>query len=98
MYAHPSKAVPLLLAACIYSTSTFAETSTADSKDCTKEMCESQLSDDFLLKYKINVPSDTTLELCDKCTISMEAIYDGEAWLSIAVGTDGLMIGSEAVM
>ena len=67
-------------------------------KDCTKEMCEYQLSADFLLKYQINVPSDTTSEMCEKCTISMEAIYDGEAWVSIAVSTDGMMIGSEAVM
>jgi hypothetical protein len=36
--------------------------------------------------------------MCEKCTISMEAIYDGEAWVSIAVSTDGMMIGSEAVM
>jgi hypothetical protein len=67
-------------------------------KDCTNEMCEYQLSADFLLKYQINVPSDTTSEMCEKCTLSMEAIYDGEAWVSIAVSTDGMMIGSEAVM
>ena len=57
-----------------------------------------QLSDDLQLIYQINVPSDTTYEICDGCTISMEAIYDGEAWVAIAVSTDGLMIGSEAVM
>jgi hypothetical protein len=57
-----------------------------------------QLSDDLLLIYQINVSSDTTYEVCDKCTISMEAIYDGEAWVGIAVSTDGVMIGSEAVM
>jgi hypothetical protein len=62
-------------------------------KDCTKEMCETQLSPDFLLKYQINVPSDS-----EKCMISMEAIYDGEAWVSVAFSSDGMMIGSEAVM
>jgi hypothetical protein len=68
------------------------------SKDCTKYICESQLSKDLLLKYQINVPSDTTLDICEKCTISMEAIYEGEAWISIAFSTDGLMLGSESVM
>jgi hypothetical protein len=62
-------------------------------KDCTKEMCETQLSPDFLLKYQINVPSDS-----EKCMISMEAIYDGEAWVSVAFSSDGMMTGSEAVM
>ena len=71
---------------------------TVGAKDCTKEMCESQLADNLLLKYQINVPSDTTLEACAECTISMEAIYDGEAWVAIAFSTDGLMIGSQAVM
>ena len=68
------------------------------SNDCTRDMCEIQLSPDFFLKYQINVPSDTTLDLCEDCSISMEAIYDGEAWVSIAFTTDGMMTGSEAVM
>ena len=71
---------------------------TVGAKDCTKEMCESQLADNFLLKYQVNVPSDTTLVTCDECTISCEAIYDGEAWVAIAFSTDGSMIGSESVM
>ena len=57
-----------------------------------------QLSDDLLLIYQINVPSDTTYEICDMCSISMEVIYEGEAWVGIAVSTEGSMIGSEAVM
>ncbi len=61
-------------------------------------MCEYQLSDDFLLKYQVNVPSETTSEMCEECTISMEAVYEGEAWVSIAFSTGGMMIGSEAVM
>jgi hypothetical protein len=99
MRAHLSKAAPLLLAGYLSSLSALAETAITDSKDdCITEMCESQLSDDFMLRYRINVPSDTTLESCDECTISMEATYEGEAWVSIAVGTDGSMIGGEAVM
>ena len=61
-------------------------------------MCERELSSDFLLKYRVNVPSDTTLETCDDCTISMEVVYDAEAWVSIAFSTNESMIGSEAVM
>ena len=57
-----------------------------------------QLSDDLLLNYQINVPSDTTYEICDMCTISIEAIYDGEAWVGIGFSTDGVMVGSEAVV
>jgi len=67
-------------------------------KDCTKEMCENRLSPDLLLKYQVNVPADTTLEVCDGCTVSMELIYDGEAWLGIGFSEDGQMIGSEAVI
>jgi hypothetical protein len=69
-----------------------------DFNECTRVMCETQLSPDFFLKYQINVPSYTTLDLCENCSISMEAIYDGEAWVSIAFSTDGMMTNSEAVM
>jgi hypothetical protein len=69
-----------------------------DSTDCTREMCKIPLSSDFLLKYQVNVPLNTTLEICDNCTISMEAVYEGEAWVSIAFTTDRKMVGSEAVM
>ena len=71
---------------------------TATSVDCTSNFCENQLADNFLLKYRINVPQGTDATTCDGCTISMEAIYDGDAWVSIAFSTDELMTGSEAVM
>lgn len=66
--------------------------------DCTKEMCEHQLSDDYLLMYQLNVPEDTTLDVCEGCSISMELIYDGEGWVGIGFSTNGGMIGSEAVL
>ncbi len=69
-----------------------------DSVDCTREMCEYQLSDDFLHKYQVNAPSETTLEMCEECTISKEVVCEGKAWASIAFSTGGMMIGSEAVM
>ena len=67
--------------------------------DCTQDFCERQLSPEVLLRHRINVPSDTTLDVCDGCTVSMEAIYSGDAWVSIGFSTiEGEMIGSEAVM
>jgi len=59
---------------------------------------ENQLSSDLLLRYKVNVPPSTTMDVCDGCTVSIEVIYDGEAWLGIGFSTDGKMVGSEAVM
>ena len=66
--------------------------------DCTTDFCENQLADNFLLRYRINVPQGADANTCDGCTITMECNYDGEAWVSIAFSNDGLMIGSEAVM
>ena len=85
MRAPSSTVVAHLLAACLSSRSVLATNSI-------------QLSDDLLLNYQINVPSDTTYEICDMCTISIEAIYDGEAWVGIGFSTDGVMVGSEAVV
>ena len=99
-----STSTPASITTAPISTTTIPTTSvqdpqnTQDSADCTRSMCEYQLSENYLLKYQINVPSDTTLEVCEECNISMEAVYEGEAWVSIAFSTDGLMIGSEAVM
>ena len=99
-----STSAPASITTAPISTTTIPTTSvqdpqnTQDSADCTRAMCEYQLSDNFLLKYQVNVPSDTTLEMCEECNISMEAVYEGEAWVSIAFSTDGMMIGSEAVM
>ena len=63
-------------------------------------MFETQLSPDLLLRYRINIPDDTTTpqEVCDGCTITIETIYDGEAWVGIAFSTNGQMVGSEAVI
>jgi len=75
-----------------------AQPVTDTGKDCTKEMCEYQLSANYLLMYQLNVPEDTTLDVCEGCSISMELIYDGEAWVGIGFSTSGGMIGSEAVL
>ena len=61
-------------------------------------MFETQLSPDLLLRYRINVPDTTTQEICDGCTITMETVYDGEAWVGIAFSNNGQMVGSEAVI
>jgi hypothetical protein len=69
-----------------------------DAVDCTSDFCENQLAENFLLRYRINVPQGSDPVACEECTITMQAIYDGVAWVSIAFSTDGSMIGSEAVM
>lgn len=66
--------------------------------NCTEDFCEIQLDDKFWHRYRVNVPDGTDLEKCEQCTISMEVIYDGESWVSIAFSEDGGMVGSEAVM
>jgi len=78
---------------------TVSAANTAAGEDCTLDYCENQVSSDYLLRYKVNVPDGMTLESCDEtCTISFESIYDGEAWVSVGFSTDGRMIGSDAVM
>jgi len=67
-------------------------------KDCTKELCDLELDSDYLLRYKLNIPEDSSAVECTGCTISMELIYEGEAWISIAFSNDGKMVGSEAVI
>ncbi|KAL7518721.1 hypothetical protein ACHAWX_003532 [Stephanocyclus meneghinianus] len=66
--------------------------------NCTEDFCEIQLDDKFWHRYRVNVPDGTDLEKCEQCTISMEVIYDGESWVSIAFSEDGGMVGSEAVI
>ena len=57
--------------------------------DCTMQFCERTLSDDYLLRYRVNV---------EDASITMEAIYDGEAWIAVAFSEDDMMPGSDAVM
>lgn len=66
--------------------------------DCSSQMCETELTSDYQLRYQINVPSGTTPQVCEGCTISMELVYDGKAWVAVAFSENGRMIGSEAVM
>ena len=69
-------------------------------QDCTQDFCEQQVSAEYLLRYKINVPEGTTEAECESsgCTISMEAHYSGEGWVAIGFSTNGAMVGSEAVI
>jgi len=67
-------------------------------QDCTVNFCDNELTTGFLQKYRINVPDGQAPETCDGCTIDMELIYDGEAWVSIGFSLNGRMIGSEAVI
>ncbi|KAL7537848.1 hypothetical protein ACHAWF_005918 [Thalassiosira exigua] len=66
--------------------------------DCSKQFCTQVLDEAYKMRYKINVPADTTEKMCNGCTISMEVTYEGEAWVSIGFSKTGQMVGSEAVM
>ena len=72
-----------------------AATSTAAAAaDCSNNFCENQLDEDYLLRYKLNEADET---------ITMELIYDGDAWVGIAFsdfrqsmsGSIGVMASSE---
>ena len=67
-------------------------------QDCTKELCQYQLSDDLSLQYQVFVPESTTVDECDGCSVRMIMTYEGIAWLGLGFSNDGSMIGSEAVM
>jgi hypothetical protein len=47
------------------------------------------LTDGYTLKYKINEADET---------ITMEATYDGNAWLGIAFSEDDKMGGSDGIL
>ena len=36
------------------------------------------------MKYYVNVPSGTNAEECTGCSVSVEVVHNGEAWLGIA--------------
>eukprot|EP00584_Thalassiosira_punctigera_P010917 CAMPEP_0172547466 /NCGR_PEP_ID=MMETSP1067-20121228/16995_1 /TAXON_ID=265564 ORGANISM="Thalassiosira punctigera, Strain Tpunct2005C2" /NCGR_SAMPLE_ID=MMETSP1067 /ASSEMBLY_ACC=CAM_ASM_000444 /LENGTH=829 /DNA_ID=CAMNT_0013334551 /DNA_START=42 /DNA_END=2531 /DNA_ORIENTATION=+ len=67
-------------------------------KDCTKELCDFELDPNYRMRYRLNIPEDSTVDECTGCTISIELIYDGEAWVAIGFSSDGNMIGSEAII
>ena len=69
-----------------------------EAEDCTRALCENQLSPDLLLRYQINVPDGTSPDACNGCTLTVELIYEEEAWVALAFTTTGGMIGSEAVI
>ncbi len=70
-------------------TSTTTTTTTTTTTPSPAEWESYQLSSDSLLNYFVNEQEGT---------ISMEVVYDGEAWLGIGFSEDGKMIGSDAVM
>ena len=71
---------------------------TPDVVDCVAQFCDADLTDGYTMKYKINVPQDTSKEECVGCTMSVEMYYDGDAWIALGFSTDGRMVGSDAVM
>ena len=78
--------------------STTTTGATLSGSDCTTTFCEYQLSDDYLMEYRLNVPSGESVDDCQTCSLNVRLTYEGEAWLGFAFSTDGQMVGSEAVM
>jgi hypothetical protein len=61
---------------------------------CTVDVCNLELSQNCLLKYKVNTPTIVT----PVNTITIELACEGEAWIGIGFSNDGQMVGSEAVL
>mmetsp|Transcript_10875 Transcript_10875/g.17939 ORF Transcript_10875/g.17939 Transcript_10875/m.17939 type:complete len:632 (-) Transcript_10875:77-1972(-) len=70
-------------------TTTPATAVVENDQDCSIDFCETTLTDGYTLKYKINEAD---------ATITMEATYDGEAWLGIAFSEDERMGGSDGIL
>merc|ERR1719254_209011 len=70
----------------------------AEECNSVKEFCEFELDPEYLLRYRLNVPQGSSIADCAGCTASMELVYEGEAWVSLAFTNDGKMIGGEAVI
>ncbi len=60
-----------------------------EGEDCSSDFCETTLTEGYTLKYKINEADET---------ITMEATYDGDAWLGIAFSEDERMGGSDGIL
>ena len=73
-------------------------TTTASTTTTEEEWKIYQLCSTCKIKYRVNIPEDTNAEECLGCSVSMELIHEGEAWLGIAFSETGRMVGSEAVM
>ncbi|KAL7465683.1 hypothetical protein ACHAXS_006005 [Conticribra weissflogii] len=58
-------------------------------EDCTQQMCSVELTSGYMLQYQVNEAEGT---------VSIEATFDGEAYVAIGFSTNGDMIGSEAVI
>lgn len=69
--------------------------------DCTVDFCKTQLSRDLEYRWHIHLPSDydrNNDDICSKCEITIQLVYDGYTWLGIGVSAVGKMTGSTAVI
>lgn len=100
VFVEKSEAVKATQATLLTEFSTSAAASTVSAgKDCTQELCEYNLSPDYLLQYQVNVPASTNVKKCKGCSVSMTLIYEGEAWVAFGFNSgDGKMIGTEAIL
>lgn len=69
--------------------------------DCSATFCKMQLSDDLEKRWHIHLPSDDydpSDDMCAKCEITVQLIYNGYTWLGYGVSPDGGMVGSTVVI
>ena len=79
----PTTASPTL------SLSPTASASPTDKVADSSDFLENELAPGYLQRYNVDEAAGT---------VSMELIYQGDAWIAIAFSTTGSMVGSEAVM
>ena len=68
---------------------------------CTVDYCEYEMTSDYVLEYRVNIPDDSSVgdNECIGCSLSVKLTYDDvTSWIGLAFSTNGQMIGSEAVM
>ncbi|KAL9191209.1 hypothetical protein ACHAXT_000915 [Thalassiosira profunda] len=70
---------------------------------CLSEFCQVQLSPDLTLRYLVLLPDghdgdDFDQEECPQCRMTVQLLYDGEAWVGFGVSHKGEMVGSHAVI
>ena len=82
----------------VTSTGATSTGATFSGSGCISDFCEEQLTSDYLMQYKVNVPEGSSVEECYLCSVTIRLTYEGDAWLGFAFSTDGQMVGSQAVM
>ena len=68
--------------------------------DCTSTFCSMKISRDLEKRWHVHTPSDYNPgdDMCTKCELTVQLIYNGYTWLGYGVSPDGDMVGSTVVI